>query len=101
LSLSNELNEKLKIEIRHAENLKSRAEGDKEAFEELLNRKQKEIELITKSRDKSERHISFLVKEKDRLLTKSELNSNSEFLRKKEPSITLGVSKANKRGMHE
>jgi len=34
-----------------------------------------------KSRDKAERHISFLVKEKDRLITKSEAS--------KQPSTTL------------
>jgi hypothetical protein len=38
----------------------------------LVDKKDKEIELITKSRDNTEKHVTFLVKEKDRLLTRVE-----------------------------
>lgn len=39
-----------------------------------------------KSRDKAERHISFLVKEKDRLITKTEASKPSTTLAKVKPT---------------
>lgn len=86
LGYAEELTQKLTTEVRHAERLKHKAELAQEELQINFEKKEKELELIMKSRDKAERHISFLVKEKDRLITKTEASKPSTTLAKVKPT---------------
>jgi hypothetical protein len=57
-------------------------------MEILLQKKDREIELVTKSRENTEKHVAFLVKEKDRLLTRAE---RAEQNAPGKPSTTLST----------
>lgn len=61
---------KLTEELRRAEMLREKTEEDRDCWVEKFNKSVHDFEVLQKAKDHSDRHISILVKEKDRIITK-------------------------------
>mmetsp|Transcript_26380 Transcript_26380/g.47361 ORF Transcript_26380/g.47361 Transcript_26380/m.47361 type:complete len:274 (+) Transcript_26380:1670-2491(+) len=61
---------KLTDELRRSETLRERTEEDRDCWIEKYNKSVHDFEVLQKAKDHSDRHISILVKEKDRIITK-------------------------------
>ncbi|CAG9320904.1 unnamed protein product [Blepharisma stoltei] len=76
ISNSNTLKDKLisdlKEEIQIGDRVRAKLEQERDHWQEEHEKKCREVELITKSRDHCEKHIAILVKDKDRLLSRRE-----------------------------
>jgi chromosome segregation ATPase len=75
LEISFNLEKALREEIKQGETIRAVLEQENQRLSEELNSKIHEIEVLTKSKEHSDRHIAILVKEKDRVVRKSDSQS--------------------------
>jgi chromosome segregation ATPase len=72
LHQSLKLEQDLRNEIKHGEAVRNRLEIERDRFRADFEKKCSDFEILSKSKDHCERHIAILLKDKDRLVNKSD-----------------------------